>query len=84
MKGVHRLIASRMLIFEVFLHLKGPLVATFNERCVITSRKYIPEQGINILKLSQKHELLRSHFSVFALILASRMLFLRAFILKKY
>ena len=56
-----------MLIFEVFLHLKGPLVATFNERCAITSKKYIAKQGMNILKVSQKHKLLRSYFSVFAL-----------------
>ena len=44
-----------MLIFEVFLHLKGPLVATFNKTCAIFSRKNVAEQGINILKISQKH-----------------------------
>ena len=71
-----------MLIFEVFLHLKEPLLATFNERSAITSKKYVAEQGINILKVSQKHKLFRSFLSVFALI-ASRMLFLRFFVLKR-
>ena len=60
-------VASKMLIFQVFLHLKGPLVATFNEECAITFRKYLAEQSINIPKVSQKHKLLRSQFSVFAL-----------------
>ena len=77
-----RIKASKMLIFEVFLHLKEPLLATFNERSAITFKKYIAEQGINILKVSQKHKLFRSFLSVFALI-ASRMLFLRFFVLKR-
>ena len=62
-----RIIASKMLIFEVFLHLKGPLVATFNESRAITPRKYTVEQGINISKVSQKHKLLLLYFSVFTL-----------------
>ena len=64
-----------MFIFEVFLHLKGPLVANFNERCAITSRKYIAKQGINILKVSQKHKLLRLHFSVFCFRIIASIIF---------
>ena len=56
-----------MLIFVVFLPLKGPLVAAFSEALTLTFRKYINELGINIPKVSQNHKLLRLHLFVFAL-----------------
>ena len=37
-----------MLIFEIFLPLKEPLVATFGEKCTLTSRKYIVVQAMNL------------------------------------
>ena len=40
-----------MLIFEVFVHLKEPLVHTFNEVRALTLRKYIVGQVMNIEKL---------------------------------
>ena len=43
-----RIIASKMLIFEILLPLKEPLVATFGEKCALTSRKYIVVQAMNL------------------------------------
>ena len=51
------LIASKML-HSCFLPLKKPLVATFNEMRALTPRKYVVEQRLNVLKSSEKHELL--------------------------
>ena len=61
-----RIIASKMLYLS-FLSLKKTLVATFNETCTVISRKYVFEEGMNVLKSSEKHKLLWSHFYVFAL-----------------
>ena len=65
-----------MLNFQDFFNSKRTLKTTFGKTRKLTSRKYIAEEGIDLLKPSQKHELLRSHFS--------KMLFLRGFILKKH
>ena len=56
-----------MLIFEVFLPEKEPLVATFSERRAVTSPKQIAKQGMNISKVWEKYKLLWLHSSVFAL-----------------
>ena len=39
-----------MVIFMVFLPLKGQLVAAFNKIHKLTFRKYVTKQGINIPK----------------------------------
>ena len=39
----------------------------FNEMRALTSRKYVVEQGMKVLKSSEKRKLLWSHFSVFTL-----------------
>ena len=49
-----------MLTFEVFIPLKGPQAASFNETLVLNF-----EQGINISKVSEKHKMLRLNSSVF-------------------
>ena len=56
-----------MLSFQDFFNSKRTLVATFNGTLALTFRKYIIEQVIELLKLSHKHELLRSHSFVFDL-----------------
>ena len=57
----------------MFLHLRDPLVATFNETCALTSRKSEVAQDMSIPKSAQKDKLLRSHSSVFVLeIIASK------------
>ena len=62
MVAIRRLIiiAPIMLTFEVFIVIKGPQVATFNETLVLNF-----EQGINISKVSEKHKMLRLNSSVF-------------------
>ena len=55
------------LNFNSFLPLRDALVASFNKRHAPASRKYVDDQGMNILKSSEKHKLLLSHSSVFAL-----------------
>ena len=52
------IIASKVLMFEVRLPLKEPLVATFGEKHALTSNKYVVVQGIKLLKSSKKHKLL--------------------------
>ena len=52
------IIAPIMLTFEVFIPLKGPQVATFNETLVLNF-----EQGISISKVSEKHKMLRLNSS---------------------
>ena len=42
------------------------LVATFNKTCALTSRKYVVEQSLGVLKSSEKYTLLWSHYSTFA------------------
>ena len=56
-----------MLIFEIRLPLKEPLVATFDEMRALTSRKYVVVQDMNIPKSTQKYKFLWSHSSVFVL-----------------
>ena len=51
------IIASKMLIFEIHLALKEPLVATFYQTRPLTSRKYVVALGRNILKSSKRHKL---------------------------
>ena len=43
------------------------LMATFNETCAPTSRKYAAEQGIAMPNCSKTFQTFRSHSSVFAL-----------------
>ena len=59
-----RMIKSELPIFQGFLPLKGPLVATFSETRALTSRKYVAEQGMNV---NRKHELTCSNSPVFTL-----------------
>ena len=47
-----------MLIFEILLPLKEPLVATFGEKCALTSRKYIVVQAMNL----QNHPKITNYF----------------------
>ena len=46
-----------MLILEVFLPVKEPLVAKFSETCAVTSPKDIVKQGMKIWKAWEKHKL---------------------------
>ena len=45
-----RYLALKMLIFEVFLPVDEPLLATFKECRALTFLKHIVEQGTNIMK----------------------------------
>ena len=78
-----RIIASKMLIFEVRLHLKEPLVATFDETCAFTSGKSVVVQEMDIPKLTQKYKFLWSHFfslvTLFLKIIVSNMLIFEIF-----
>ena len=56
-----------MLIFEVRLHLKKSLVATFYETRTLVSRKSVVVQDMNIPKSTQKYKFRWSHYSVFVL-----------------
>ena len=56
-----------MLIFEVRLHLKKSLVATFYETRALVSRKSVVVQDMNIPKSTQKYKFLWSHYSVLIL-----------------
>ena len=49
-----RIIASKKLIFEIWLPLKEPLVVTFGKMRAHTSRKCVVVQGINLIKIIQK------------------------------
>ena len=44
-----------MVIFEVFLHVRQPMVATFNEVCEVISPKDIVKQGMTFSKPREKH-----------------------------
>ena len=59
-----RIIASKMLFWRFFISKKHSM---FNEMRALTSRKYVVEQGMKVLKSSEKRKLLWSHFSVFTL-----------------
>ena len=50
------IIVTKMLIFEVRLPLKEPLVAAFGEKHALTSNKYVVVQGMKLLKSSKKHK----------------------------
>ena len=56
-----------MLIFEIRLPLKEPLVAIFDETRAFTSRKSVVIQGIKIPRLTQKYKYLWSYSSIFVL-----------------
>ena len=62
-----KIIASKMLIFDVWLSPKEPLVVTFGKTRAHTSRKYIVVQGMNLPKSSKRQKLLWLHSSIFAL-----------------
>ena len=47
-----------MLIFEVFLPVREPLVAIFSETRVVTSPKDIVKQIMKFSKAREKHKLL--------------------------
>ena len=51
----------------MFLPLRDPLVATFNESRAPTSRKYVAEQGIVIPNWLKTFQTIWSHSSAFAL-----------------
>ena len=55
------------LNFHIFLFLNDPLVATFNETCAPTSRKYVAEQGIVMVNLSKTFRSFWFHSSVYTL-----------------
>ena len=46
--------ALNVLNFWIFLSQKEHLMATFNETCALTSRKYISEPGMSIPNLLEK------------------------------
>lgn len=46
-----------MPIFEIRLAVKEPLLATFHQTRVLTSRKYVAVLGMNIPKSSKKYRL---------------------------
>ena len=50
----YRILASEIIIFWLFLYLKESLVATFSEKCAHTSWKYLTEQGMGVVKWSEK------------------------------
>ena len=45
-------------MFDFFLYLKETLVATFSEKFANTSRKYLTEQSIAVLKWSENQKFL--------------------------
>ena len=59
--------ASKVLKVRNFFSLKQTLVATFNERRLLTSRKCVPGQGILMQNLSETNQSFWLHSSVFAL-----------------
>ena len=59
--------ASKVLKVRNFFSLKQTLVATFNERRLLTSRKCVPGQGILMQNLSETNQSFWLHSSFFAL-----------------
>ena len=57
----------KMLIFEIRLPLKKPLLATFDETRTLTSRKSVVVQDMSIPKSIQKYKFLWPYSSVFVL-----------------
>ena len=64
---IFTLIKSEMLIFEDFLPLKKPLVATLSETCALTFRKYVAEDTKSNPKQFKSYKLPCLHSSVLAL-----------------
>ena len=62
-----RIIASKILVFDVFLPLKERLVPIFSEMQALTPRKILNNEGINVSKYLGKYKLLWSYSSVFGL-----------------
>ena len=64
MDALHRFcfrkIASKMQIFQVFLPLEEPLVATLSKTCAFISRTNVAEKGMTVLNLSEALRLLCS------------------------
>ena len=56
-----------MLIFEIRLLLKEPVVATFDETRALTTIKSVFVQDMSISKSTQKYKFVWSHSSVFVL-----------------
>ena len=56
-----------MLHFQDFFNSKRTLVATFSKTRALDFKKYIVQEGMDLPKPSQKHELLGPHSSVFDL-----------------
>ena len=56
-----------MLIFEIRLLLKEPLVTTFDETRALTSIKYTVIQGMSIPNSTENYKFLWSDSSVFVL-----------------
>ena len=55
-----------MLIFQGFLPVREPSVATFSEARVVTSPKDVVKQRMKISKVWEKHKSFWSHISVAA------------------
>ena len=53
-----KIIASKCLFLRVFLSAREPLVITFSETRAVNLPKDIVERGMQILKGSEKHEIL--------------------------
>ena len=62
-----RIITSKMLIFEICLPQKVPLVVDFSETPAHTSRKNVIVQSMNLSNSSKKLKLPRLHSSFLAL-----------------
>ena len=79
----HKLIwfhSLKMLIFEIFLPVREPLVSTFKETRAVTSPKDMVKQGMKISKAWEKHKLLWQFSSVLALKITSKILTFEGFL----
>lgn len=54
------------------MYIKESLAATFNEKRVHTPKKYLTEQGMGVVKLSENHKFLWFHSYIFFRILHSQ------------
>ena len=73
-----------MLIFEIFLPVREPLVATFKETRAVTSPKDIVKHDMKIPKAWEKHKLLWYFSPVFARKIASKILTFAGFLPLKW
>ena len=62
-----RILASKIVIFWLFLFLKESLVATFSEKRANISGKYLTGQGMGVAKWRENHNFFWLHFYVFVL-----------------